>query len=225
VPYPSDRPEGSRRSYEARHRVNSPSGKAAVAYLLKTRPRADLPLGLSDRVLQGVWAGLDRQTGKGRARPTSGHVQETYLGGDQAGRSANYGTMPDAGPRRRLSATVRVARRERGDRGVGNGPIDAFVMRSSHGRAIASIELLDYREHALGAFSYSARAAYVEAQRATVSSLFVVRHPTSTIVDRRLAPRGRQRPPARVYFGRIPSPASATRGGISRFTDARAGLT
>src|SRR5260221_12078665 len=97
--------------------------------------------------------------------------QETYLADDRLG-LVDYRTMPDASGRV-LTATVRSGGKNQVVEGSGSGPIDAFVdalMKAG----IAQIEVLDYREHALGAGADARAAAYVEAKTADGRTLFGV---------------------------------------------------
>jgi 2-isopropylmalate synthase len=72
-----------------------------------------------------------------------------------------------------MTATVRVRGAERAIEGVGSGPIDAFVDALERA-GIAALEVLDYREHALGAGADARAAAYVEARTADGRTLFGV---------------------------------------------------
>jgi len=171
VPYLPIDPKDLGRTYEAVIRVNSQSGKGGVAYLLKTDHGFDLPRGLQVEFSKIVQQWTDR-TGK---EVTSTDIwrmfQETYLAED-ALKLEEHRVLPDR-EGRIMSATLRVNGVETVIEGKGNGPIDAFV-DALKTAGIATIEVLDYREHALGGGANAQAAAYVEARTVDGRSLFGV---------------------------------------------------
>ncbi len=171
VPYLPIDPKDLGRSYEAVIRVNSQSGKGGVAYLLKADHGFDLPRGLQVEFSKIIQQWTDK-TGK---EVTSADIwrmfQETYLADDKLG-LIGYRTLPDA-EGRLLSATIKIDGKERDVEGKGNGPVDAFV-DALKTAGIAKIDVLDYREHALGAGADAQAAAYVEAKTADGRTLFGV---------------------------------------------------
>lgn len=179
VPYLPIDPKDLGRTYEAVIRVNSQSGKGGVAYLLKTDYGFDLPRGLQVEFSKVVQEWTDR-TGK---EISSSQIwtmfQDTYLSEERLG-LVGYRTLPDP-QGRLLTATLTVNGTERTIEGRGTGPIDALVdaLRQA---GIATIEVQDYREHALGAGADAKAAAYVEARTADGRTLFGVGL-DSSIVD------------------------------------------
>jgi 2-isopropylmalate synthase len=171
VPYLPIDPKDLGRTYEAVIRVNSQSGKGGVAYLLKTDHGFDLPRNLQVEFSKIVQQWTDR-TGK---EITSAEIwrmfNETYLS-DDALKLVGYQTLPDA-EGRLMTATVRYKGAEQVVEGKGNGPIDAFVDGLKRA-GIASLEVLDYREHALSGGANAQAAAYVEARTADGRTLFGV---------------------------------------------------
>ena len=171
VPYLPIDPKDLGRSYEAVIRVNSQSGKGGVAYLLKTDHGFDLPRGLQVEFSKIVQQWTDK-TGK---EVTSADIwrmfQETYLAEDVL-KLEEYRILPDR-EGRIMSATLRANGTARVIEGKGNGPIDAFVDALKNA-GIAAIEVLDYREHALGGGANAQAAAYVEARTMDGRSLFGV---------------------------------------------------
>ncbi|HEX4505098.1 MAG TPA: 2-isopropylmalate synthase [Alphaproteobacteria bacterium] len=171
VPYLPIDPKDLGRTYEAVIRVNSQSGKGGVAYLLKTDHGFDLPRGLQVEFSKIVQQWTDR-TGK---EVTSADIwrmfQETYLAED-ALKLEEYRILPDR-EGRIMSATLTAHGKETVIEGKGNGPIDAFVDGLKNA-GIASIEVLDYREHALTGGANAQAAAYVEAKTADGRTLFGV---------------------------------------------------
>jgi 2-isopropylmalate synthase len=171
VPYLPIDPKDLGRTYEAVIRVNSQSGKGGVAYLLKTDHGLDLPRGLQVEFSKVVQDWTDRTGKEASSADIWTMFQATYLAEDRLG-FVEYRTVPR--PEGRLmTATVRVHGAERVIEGVGSGPIDAFVDALKRAD-IAALEVLDYREHALGAGADARAAAYVEARTADGRTLFGV---------------------------------------------------
>ena len=171
VPYLPIDPKDLGRTYEAVIRVNSQSGKGGVAYLLKTDHGFDLPRGLQVEFSKIVQQWTDK-TGK---EVTSAEIwrmfQETYLAQDVLALTESR-ILPDRDGRM-ISATLSVNGKTRTIEGKGNGPIDAYVDALAKS-GIAAIEVLDYREHALGGGASAQAAAYVEAKTADGRTLFGV---------------------------------------------------
>jgi 2-isopropylmalate synthase len=161
VPYLPIDPKDLGRTYEAVIRVNSQSGKGGVAYLLKTDYGFDLPRGLQVEFSKVVQEWTDRTGKEASSAEIWRMFQETYLSEDRLA-LAEYRTLPSAAGRV-LTATVRENGASREIEGVGSGPIDGFV-NALRRAGIATIEVLDYREHALGAGADARAAAYVEAR-------------------------------------------------------------
>jgi 2-isopropylmalate synthase len=156
VPYLPIDPKDLGRSYEAVIRVNSQSGKGGIAYLLQTDHGLDLPRGLQVEFSKIVQDWTDR-TGKEASSAEIWRLfSETYL----AETIAEYRTIPD-GRGRRLEATLANGQEIEG---YGSGPVEAFV-DALRRAGLAQIEVLDYREHAVGAGADAAAAAYVEVKR------------------------------------------------------------
>ncbi|MEJ0068582.1 MAG: 2-isopropylmalate synthase [Pseudomonadota bacterium] len=171
VPYLPIDPKDLGRSYEAVIRVNSQSGKGGVAYLLKTDHGLDLPRGLQVEFSKIVQDWTDRTGKEASSVDIWTMFQETYLAEDRLG-FVEYRTVPDARGRL-LTATVTAGGVERVIEGMGSGPIDAFVDALKRA-GLATLEVLDYREHALGAGADARAAAYVEARTADGRILFGV---------------------------------------------------
>jgi 2-isopropylmalate synthase len=171
VPYLPIDPKDLGRSYEAVIRVNSQSGKGGVAYLLKADHGLDLPRGLQIEFSKVVQDWTDRTGKEASSADIWTMFQDTYLAEDKVA-LVDYRTVPD--PRGRLiTATVRARGAERVIEGRGSGPIDAFVDALAQA-GVAALEVLDYREHALGAGADARAAAYVQARVADGRTLFGV---------------------------------------------------
>jgi 2-isopropylmalate synthase len=171
VPYLPVDPRDLGRTYEAIIRVNSQSGKAGVAYVLKTDYGLDLP-----RMLQVEFSGLVQQMTDATGQEASAEAlwrlfEATYLDPAAPVRLVDHRMSPGAGVRR-LEAVVRIGGDERTIEGAGNGPIDAFIDALRREAGI-EVELADYREHALGAGAAAKAAAYAQV-RAGDGTLFGV---------------------------------------------------
>jgi len=153
VPYLPIDPKDLGRSYEAVIRVNSQSGKGGIAYILQTDHGLDLPRGLQIEFSKVVQDWTDR-TGKEASSAEIWRLfSETYL----AETISEYRTIPD-GRGRKLEATLANGTAIEGH---GSGPVEAFV-DALRRAGLADIEVLDYREHAVGAGADAMAAAYVE---------------------------------------------------------------
>jgi len=179
VPYLPVDPKDLGRSYEAIIRVNSQSGKGGVAYLLKMDHGVDLPRGLQIEFSRIVQDWTDRSGKEASSDEIWKMFQATYLAGERVA-LADYQTLPSA-EGRTLTATVRVAGVEQKIEGKGAGPIDAFVDALKRA-GIASLEVLDYREHSLGGGANAKAAAYVEAKTADGRTLYGVGIDRSIVV-------------------------------------------
>jgi 2-isopropylmalate synthase len=174
VPYLPIDPKDLGRTYEAVIRVNSQSGKGGVAYVLKADRGLELPRGLQvefSRIVQEV---ADR-TGKEQTSAQLWALFEgTYLRG-QGVALLDYSLFPEPGARelRRIAATVTIDGEERSVEGVGNGPIAAFVDALGRDCGIP-LEVVDYREHALGGGADATATAYVEIRDGSKAALWGV---------------------------------------------------
>src|SRR5579862_4014114 len=171
VPYLPIDPKDLGRSYEAVIRVNSQSGKGGIAFLLKADHGLDLPRGLQIEFSKVVQDWTDRTGKEASSADIWTMFEATYLAEDRLG-FVEYRTVPDARGRL-LTATVKANGAERVIEGMGSGPIDAFVDALTRA-GLATLEVLDYREHALGAGADARAAAYVEARTADGRILFGV---------------------------------------------------
>ena len=169
VPYLPIDPHDLGRTYEAVIRVNSQSGKAGAAYVLKADHGLDLPRDLQiefSRVVQEV---ADRTGKELTGADIWSLFENTYL--DRGGiRLVDYSLLPEPrAPRgqgeRRIVATIATGgpngAEQRQIEGVGNGPIAAFVDALARDCGVA-LSVLDYHENAVGAGADAQAAAYVQ---------------------------------------------------------------
>jgi 2-isopropylmalate synthase len=160
VPYLPIDPKDLGRSYEAVIRVNSQSGKAGVAYLLKADHGLELPRALQVEFSRIVQDWTDRTGKEASSSDIWTMFDQTYLAAGDVD-LVEYRTFPNA-KGRTINATIMDRGDERIIEGQGSGPLDGFVdaLREA---GIADLAVLAYHEHALGAGSDAQAAAYVEA--------------------------------------------------------------
>ncbi|WP_447588649.1 2-isopropylmalate synthase [Microbacterium lacticum] len=168
VPYLPIDPKDLGRSYEAVIRVNSQSGKGGVAYLLKIDHALDLPRKLQIEFSGVVQAKTDAEGGEVSSEQIWAAFTDEYLPADDV--AAKWGrfellstrTQSDMSGEVTLEVTLRDGESEVATRGVGNGPVSAFleVVREQG----FEITLYDYVEHTLSAGGDAQAAAYVDLQ-------------------------------------------------------------
>ena len=171
VPYLPIDPKDIGRSYEAVIRVNSQSGKAGVAYLLKTDRGLELPRALQVEFSRVVQDWTDRAGKEANSSDIWSMFCQTYLFEGQVD-LVEYRTFPKTN-----GCTINATIKDRGDdriiEGHGSGPLAAFVDALQRA-GIADIAVLAYHEHALGAGSDAQAAAYVEAEVSNGRTIFGV---------------------------------------------------
>ncbi len=168
VPYLPIDPKDLGRSYEAVIRVNSQSGKGGVAYLLKTDHALDLPRKLQIEFSGVVQAKTDAEGGEVSSEQIWAAFSDEYLpAADAAEKWGRFEllstrTQSDMSGEVTLDVTLRDGEGEVATRGVGNGPVSAFleVVREQG----FEITLYDYVEHTLSAGGDAQAAAYVDLQ-------------------------------------------------------------
>jgi 2-isopropylmalate synthase len=162
VPYLPIDPKHVGRTYEAVIRVNSQSGKGGVAYIMKAEHGFDLPRRLQIEFSKTI-QGITEDTGT-EISPTEmwSTFDSEYLSPDGIRLLSHETSTGEYGAR--VTAQLIYDGAHRTVSGEGNGPIDAFVagLRADLG---VDIEVVDYREHAVGAGSDATAVAYVETQR------------------------------------------------------------
>ena len=170
VPYLPVDPKDLGRGYEAVVRVNSQSGKGGVAYLLKTDHALDLPRRLQIEFSQVVQAKTDAEGGEVTSEQIWAAFQDEYLPAPEHRAEDKWGryellstrTASDMSGSVELEVRLRVGDEIEEARGVGNGPIAAFLeVMAQQGHAI---KLYDYVEHTLSEGGDALAAAYVELQ-------------------------------------------------------------
>ncbi len=161
VPYLPIDPTHVGRTYEALIRVNSQSGKGGVAYVIHTEHGLDLPRGLQlefSKTIQSItelsgteigaadiWTEFERdyfRTGDGELRLVKHQVE----------------TKPECTT---ISATMSIEGREHIVRGLGTGPVEAFLNGVARW-GIGSADVVTYQQHSLGTGAAAKAVAYTE---------------------------------------------------------------
>ena len=170
VPYLPVDPKDLGRGYEAVVRVNSQSGKGGVAYLLKADHALDLPRRLQIEFSGVVQAKTDAEGGEVTSEQIWEVFQDEYLPAPSSRPEDKWGlyellstrTASDMSGSVELELRLRVGDDTEEARGVGNGPIAAFLgVMADQGH---EIKLYDYVEHTLSEGGDALAAAYVELQ-------------------------------------------------------------
>jgi 2-isopropylmalate synthase len=181
VPYLPLDPKHLGRTYEAVIRVNSQSGKGGVAYVMKTEHGFDLP-----RRLQIEFSKTIQHITEDSGTEVSPVVmwdafQEAYLPPEPRFRLTSHELRSDStSGRTAITAQLTVDGEHRTIDGEGNGPIDAFVKALRTGIG-ATLDVIDYAEHAMGQGSEAMAVAYVETTSPGTGVLWGVGTDPSTI--------------------------------------------
>lgn len=159
MPYLPLDPNDLGRSYEAVIRVNSQSGKGGISYLLETEHGLELPRRLQIEFSQVVQRVMDANGKELSAHDLWSEFEAEYRLGQATLTHQEIKTGADG--KVSLSAGISKDGEVIEIRGIGKGPIDAFVEGVSRacGRAVS---VLDYHEHAIGAGSDARAIAYLE---------------------------------------------------------------
>ncbi|WP_097091648.1 2-isopropylmalate synthase [Novosphingobium sp. Chol11] len=171
VPYLPIDPKDLGRDYEAVIRVNSQSGKGGVAWVLQQDKGLKLPKRMQADFSKVVQALADQSSRELNASDIWTAFEDHYrLSGDQPYRLIDYNETGHAGDR---IFTGKIAHKggERSISGRGNGLISSVLaaLRDDLG---VDLEVADYSEHAIGAGTDVAAAAYVECRTPDGRTIF-----------------------------------------------------
>ncbi|MFI5627149.1 2-isopropylmalate synthase [Nocardioides sp. NPDC051685] len=162
APYLPIDPKDVGRTYEAVIRVNSQSGKGGVAYLLKTEHSLDLPRRAQIEFSRVVQQHTDTEGGEVSPEEIWSIFSAEYLEREEPYALESWSSVTDAEGGDEQVVDLRVRGEKRTYKGVGNGPVAAFV--DALKEAGAEIRVLDYAEHALSSGGDAKAAAYVECE-------------------------------------------------------------
>ncbi len=169
VPYLPIDPADLGRSYDAVIRVNSQSGKGGMAYLLEQEYGLQLPRRLQiefSRVVQQLADSSGREIAASDIHALFGRE---YLEQQAPWRYVSHRMTEDSTGEQpvQIEVTAQQERVQAVRRGVGNGPIDAFVNALG-----LDIRLMDYHEHSIGSGANARAACYVELRVGNGLTLF-----------------------------------------------------
>ncbi len=163
MPYLPIDPMDVGRSYEAIIRVNSQSGKGGISYLLQSEYGVDLPRRMQIEFSQVVQQVMDT-TGKEMSADDIWNVFDSeYLSKGIpykyiAHKLAEDSSKPEAVE---VYTDVSVYGAKHSTKGVGNGPIDAFVAAIAE-EIHAPVKVMDYHEHSIGQGANATAITYIE---------------------------------------------------------------
>ena len=181
VPYLPLDPKHLGRTYEAVIRVNSQSGKGGVAYVMKTEHGFDLPRRLQiefSKTIQHITEDSGTEIGPGVMWDA---FQSEYLVAEPRFRLVGHELRSDSESGRTvITAQLIVDGEHVTITGEGNGPIDAFVRALRDGLG-ATLDVVDYAEHAMGKGADAMAVAYVETSHPDHRVLWGVGTDPSTI--------------------------------------------
>jgi 2-isopropylmalate synthase len=163
MPYLPLDPKDLGRSYEAVIRVNSQSGKGGISYLLESEYGLELPRRLQIEFSQVVQTVMDASGKELTAADLFALFEREYGIASNGVPQHQVSQEPGGvdGERIGITAQVQMSGRAFGLRGIGNGPIDAFVQGLSHVTGQA-VRVLDYHEHAISSGANARAVAYLE---------------------------------------------------------------
>ena len=171
VPYLPIDPKDLGRDYEAVIRVNSQSGKGGVAWVLQQDKGLKLPKRMQADFSKVVQALADESSRELNAADIWAAFEDHYrLSGEQPYRLIDYNETGHAGDR---IFTGKIAHKggERSISGRGNGLISS-VLAALRDELGVDLEVADYSEHAIGAGTDVAAAAYVECRTPDGRTIF-----------------------------------------------------
>jgi len=183
VPYLPIDPSDVGRTYEEVVRVNSQSGKGGVAYLLERDHGLSMPRGLQIEFSQIIQKIAD-DTGKEISRLKIWETfQEIYFKTNSTFNFLEHhieSSSQDKAQEDSIKVKILKENKEHIIKGVGNGPIDAFINAIKQDLNL-SIKVLDYHQHAISTGSDAKAVAYIEIQKKGKSSWGVGMH-TNTVI-------------------------------------------
>ena len=183
VPYLPIDPSDVGRTYEELVRVNSQSGKGGVAYLLERDHGLSMPRRLQIEFSQIIQKIAD-ETGKEISRLEIWEAfQETYFKTNGTFDFIEHhieSSSKEKAQEDSIKLKLLKDNKEHTIKGVGNGPIDAFINALKQDLNL-SVKVLDYHQHAISTGSDAKAVAYIEVQNEGKSSWGVGMHANTVI--------------------------------------------
>ena len=166
VPYLTIDPVDIGRSYESIVRINSQSGKGGVAYILDKDHGFDLPKTMHPQVGKRIYDLADAEGRELSVAEVGEAFAREFLNVQTELVLADYELDHHAGERGDVGCLAKVTRSGESFelKGIGNGPINAFVHALSE-QGWKDFALTDYRSHAVRGGSGADAAAYVQLRR------------------------------------------------------------
>ncbi|MEM9081409.1 MAG: 2-isopropylmalate synthase [Verrucomicrobiota bacterium] len=166
VPYLTIDPVDIGRSYESIVRINSQSGKGGVAYILDKEHGYDLPKTMHPQVGKRVYELADEEGRELSAEEVGAAFLSEFVNLGTELELVDYELDHHVGERGDVGcvAQVKVGGEARELKGVGNGPINAFV-KGLEEAGWKDFVLTDYRSHAVRGGSGADAAAYVQLRK------------------------------------------------------------
>jgi len=166
VPYLTIDPQDIGRSYEAIIRINSQSGKGGVAYVLDREHGLELPKTMHPQVGRRVYDMADQLGRELSADEIRDAFYKYFANVSEPLALLDYELDHHAGERGQVGcrAEVLVNGEKKVIKGLGNGPINAFVHALGES-GMKDFSVTDYRSHAVRGGSDADSAAYVQLRR------------------------------------------------------------
>lgn len=166
VPYLTIDPVDIGRSYESIVRINSQSGKGGVAYILDKDHGFDLPKTMHPQVGKRIYDLADEEGRELSVIEVGQAFEREFLNVETELVLEDYELDHHAGERGDVGCLAKVTRGGESFvlKGMGNGPINAFV-HALDKQGWKDFTLTDYRSHAVRGGSGADAAAYVQLRK------------------------------------------------------------
>lgn len=166
VPYLTIDPVDVGRSYESIVRINSQSGKGGVAYILDKNHGFELPKTMHPQVGKRIYDLADAEGRELSVEEVGAAFEREFLNVETELSVKDYELEHRVGERGDVGCSATVIRQGEAYKlkGIGNGPINAFVQALSE-QGWKDFTLTDYRSHAVRGGSGADAAAYVQLRK------------------------------------------------------------
>jgi 2-isopropylmalate synthase len=173
VPYLPIDPRDLGRNYQAIVRVNSQSGKGGVAFVLERDHGIRLPRHLQIEFSRTIQAISEASGGEVISQTIWERFSAEYLERREPIELLSYEVVGSSGAdeKQDIEFRVRFEGNAKRIRGLGNGPIAAFVDALDRGFDL-KLRVVDFSEHAIGEGADAGAVAYVEVETADRVKLF-----------------------------------------------------
>ncbi len=173
VPYLPIDPRDLGRNYHAIVRVNSQSGKGGVAFVLERDHGIRLPRHLQIEFSRTIQAISEASGGEVISQTIWERFSAEYLERREPIELLSYEAVGSSGAdeKQDIEFRVRFEGNAKRIRGLGNGPIAAFVDALDRGFDL-KLRVVDFSEHAIGEGADAGAVAYVEVETADRVKLF-----------------------------------------------------